>query len=66
MDKSSAEFLHHLMAYVCNPEDLERVKNVSNIGYECGPGGDEDTNNSLLKKVCDVKTLMFAWVNLRV
>ncbi|RNA26714.1 DBH monooxygenase -like protein [Brachionus plicatilis] len=61
MDKSSIEFLHHLTAYVCEPEDVEQIKKLSNIGYECGPGGDEDTKNSILKDVCDVKTLMFAW-----
>lgn len=65
MDYSSTEFLHHFSAYICDNDETSNIKNVSNLSYECGPGGDEDIEKSLLKGACDLRTLMFTWVKIK-
>ena len=62
IDRESLDFVHHLDVYFCNPDDLEKIKNVSNLGYECGPGGIEEYETTLLKGICDTRTLVLAWV----
>ncbi|CAF0866815.1 unnamed protein product, partial [Brachionus calyciflorus] len=47
--------------YFCTPDDLEKIKNVSNLGYECGPGGIEEYETTLLKGICNTRTLVLAW-----
>lgn len=61
IDKESTDFVHHFDAYLCNPDDMEKIQNVSNLSYECGPGGDDGSLN-LLKDVCEARSMIFAWV----
>lgn len=61
IDKESADFVHHFDAYLCKPEDMEKIANVSNLSYECGPGGEESSVDAL-KGVCESRSMVFAWV----
>ncbi|CAF1000533.1 unnamed protein product [Brachionus calyciflorus] len=61
IDKESLDFVHHLVVYICKPEDLEKINKISNLGYECGPGGIEEFELNALKGVCEARTLIVSW-----
>lgn len=62
IEKESLNFVHHFDVYQCKSNDFEKVKNISNIGYECGPGIDDEYSTNLLKGICEARTMVFAWV----
>ena len=63
IDKESVDFVHHFDAFLCRPADMEKIANVSNTEYECGPGGEKNGENSL-KNVCESRSMIFAWVSI--
>ncbi|RNA04064.1 tetratricopeptide repeat 1, partial [Brachionus plicatilis] len=61
IEKESLSFVHHFDVYMCTSDDFEKVKNMSNIGFECGPGIDDESASQILKGICQARTMVFAW-----
>lgn len=62
IEKESLSFVHHFDVFMCESSDYEKLKNISNYSYECGPGVDDEAQSDILKGICEVRTMVFAWV----